>query len=301
MSKRRIFRAVMTSIACLAAFAASGTSSYASGTSAGSDRGPVVLKVTDRSANFGGSFRVSGRTGNPYEGRVRLQARFGGEWHTQKKVKTDKSGRFRTRVPARANTDLRAKANDGRVSPLRRVAVVGRLKLARVNRYVRIGRSLAVRGVVVPRGVRTIRLRVAGGGVVTTRSRADGRFAFRWKPRSNGDYRFRVWAMPSRKSTGASSRHRIFSALRPGHASYYGPGLYGNGVACGGTLTPSTRGVAHKSLPCGTKVTLQYGNRTVVAKVIDRGPYIAGRDWDLTEQTRNDLGFGGVGVVWTNK
>ena len=72
-------------------------------------------------------------------------------------------------------------------------------------------------------------------------------------------------------------------------------------IACGGTLTPNTRGVAHKYLPCGTKVTFQYGSRTVVAKVIDRGPYIAGRDWDLTERTKHDLGFGGVGVGWTDK
>ena len=83
--------------------------------------------------------------------------------------------------------------------------------------------------------------------------------------------------------------------------SYYGPGLYGNGVACGGTLTPSTIGVAHKTLPCGTKVTIRYHGHTVVAPVIDRGPYVAGRDYDLTEATRNRLGFGGVGTIWTNR
>ncbi len=45
-------------------------------------------------------------------------------------------------------------------------------------------------------------------------------------------------------------------------------------------------GVAHKKLPCGTKVTFAYEGRWVRAKVIDRGPYIAGRKWDLTYQTR---------------
>ena len=45
-------------------------------------------------------------------------------------------------------------------------------------------------------------------------------------------------------------------------ASYYGPGLYGNGVACGGTLEPGTLGVANKTLPCGTKVKLRYHGRS---------------------------------------
>jgi rare lipoprotein A (peptidoglycan hydrolase) len=72
-------------------------------------------------------------------------------------------------------------------------------------------------------------------------------------------------------------------------------------MACGGTLYPWTRGVAHKTLPCGTKVTLRYEGRTVTVPVVDRGPYVAGREFDLTEATRNDLGFGGVGTVWTNR
>lgn len=39
-------------------------------------------------------------------------------------------------------------------------------------------------------------------------------------------------------------------------ASWYGPGLYGNRMACGGRLTTSTWGVAHKALPCGTRVLI---------------------------------------------
>ena len=83
-------------------------------------------------------------------------------------------------------------------------------------------------------------------------------------------------------------------------ATWYGPGFFGHGTACGGTLTPSTIGVANKTLPCGTRITIRYHGRTVVAPVIDRGPYVSGRDYDLTEAVRNKLGFGGVGTVWTN-
>src|SRR5207237_10257451 len=59
-------------------------------------------------------------------------------------------------------------------------------------------------------------------------------------------------------------------------ASWYGPGFYGNRTACGQTYTPEILGVAHLSLPCGTKLTLTYGSRSVAVTVIDRGPYVVG-------------------------
>jgi rare lipoprotein A (peptidoglycan hydrolase) len=80
-------------------------------------------------------------------------------------------------------------------------------------------------------------------------------------------------------------------------ASFYGAPLFGNGVACGGTLRPWTLGVANKTLPCGTKVVFQYGSRAIEVKVIDRGPYIAGREWDLTAATAVALHFPGLGPV----
>ena len=48
-------------------------------------------------------------------------------------------------------------------------------------------------------------------------------------------------------------------------ATWYGPGLYGNEMACGGKLTKATFGVAHKTLPCGTKVAIAHGGRIVIA------------------------------------
>ena len=67
--------------------------------------------------------------------------------------------------------------------------------------------------------------------------------------------------------------------------SWYGPGFYGNNGACGmvpGGIQKDTVGVAHKTLPCGTRVAFRYNGRTVIARVIDRGPYVAGRQWDMT-------------------
>ena len=65
--------------------------------------------------------------------------------------------------------------------------------------------------------------------------------------------------------------------------SWYGPGFYGQGTACGQTLTKTLMGVAHRSLPCGTLVTFRYKGKTVTVPVVDRGPYVAGRTWDLTK------------------
>lgn len=80
-------------------------------------------------------------------------------------------------------------------------------------------------------------------------------------------------------------------------ASFYGAPLFGNGVACGGILHPWTLGVANKTLPCGTKVLFEYGSRAIEVKVIDRGPYIAGREWDLTAATAVALHFPGLGPI----
>lgn len=65
-------------------------------------------------------------------------------------------------------------------------------------------------------------------------------------------------------------------------ASFYGPGFYGNTTACGQRMTPSLKGVAHKTLACGTLVRFEWHGRELVVPVVDRGPYTAGREWDLT-------------------
>jgi rare lipoprotein A len=84
-------------------------------------------------------------------------------------------------------------------------------------------------------------------------------------------------------------------------ASWYGPGLYGNHLGCGGTLTPGRVGVAHKTLPCGTKLRLRHRERTVRVRVIDRGPYVGGREYDLTEATARKLHFTGHGPILTTR
>lgn len=93
-----------------------------------------------------------------------------------------------------------------------------------------------------------------------------------------------------------ATRKALVGSMSRGTATWYGPTLYGNGVACGGKLHRKTIGVAHKSLPCGTKVVVGYKGRYVRTRVIDRGPYGTHAQWDLTEATAAKLHFKSVGI-----
>lgn len=88
---------------------------------------------------------------------------------------------------------------------------------------------------------------------------------------------------------GGGTRKKIVETMPRSIATWYGPGLFGNRTACGKRLRRSTIGVAHRTLPCGTRVTLKYRSRYVRAKVIDRGPYANGARWDLTQKTAQKL------------
>lgn len=81
-----------------------------------------------------------------------------------------------------------------------------------------------------------------------------------------------------------------------GLASWYGPGLYGHRLACGGHLWSNTWGVAHRWLPCNTRLTVCL-RRCVRVTVIDRGPYVYSRVLDLTAPVARSIGLSGVSYV----
>jgi peptidoglycan hydrolase-like protein with peptidoglycan-binding domain len=88
-----------------------------------------------------------------------------------------------------------------------------------------------------------------------------------------------------------ATRKELKGSMKRRTASWYGPGFWGNRTACGRTLKHETVGVAHRKLPCGTKVTFNKGGRWLRTKVIDRGPYVKGRTWDLTQKAAQALGM----------
>jgi len=82
--------------------------------------------------------------------------------------------------------------------------------------------------------------------------------------------------------------------------SFYGPGFYGKRTACGLAYTTSLMGVAHRTLPCGTLVTFRNpaNGRTITVPVVDRGPYVSGRTWDLSGAACTALGHCYTGSIY---
>jgi hypothetical protein len=91
--------------------------------------------------------------------------------------------------------------------------------------------------------------------------------------------RARSTATPPTPDRGSVSKNPW---RRDPEISWYGPGFIGNGTACGQTLTRTLVGVAHRSLPCGTLVTFRHRGTTLTVPVVDRGPFVGGRIFDLT-------------------
>lgn len=170
-----------------------------------------------------------------------------------------------------------------------------------VKSHAMAGNSVKVRGKVNPQGGRWVTIRAAGAKVTTVRTKPDGRFQARWRAPGAGIYKVKAVVQGTYSAERARSGAQQVNVYRAAQASYYGPGLYGNSTACGRTLTPSTLGVANKSLPCGTMVTFRYRGRTARVPVIDRGPFAGNREWDLTAATKAKLGFGSTGVVHSTK
>jgi rare lipoprotein A (peptidoglycan hydrolase) len=96
---------------------------------------------------------------------------------------------------------------------------------------------------------------------------------------------------------------KIFSLKTPavarGWASWYGPGFQGKKMADGKRFDMRKVSVAHRSLPLGTKVKVinLWNHKSIVTFVRDRGPYIQGRDMDLSYAAAKKLGAVRDGVI----
>ena len=185
----------------------------------------------------------------------------------------------------------------------RRARVASHVSLHVSRHGVLGGGKVVLRGRVQPPGAHRVKLVFRGpdGGASGAVTRPNGSFALRWSPDRIGAYNVRAYGVHERRMRGSTSVARHLTAYREAAASYYGPGLYGGGLACGGTLQPGTLGVASKTLPCGAKVKFLYRGQTITVPVVDRGPYVVGRDFDLTAATRERLGFPGVGVLLSSR
>ena len=126
---------------------------------------------------------------------------------------------------------------------------------------------------------------------------AGGTFLARWRPEVIGRYTVRAVAAAGQVQAAAAAPTTPVTIYRAARATWYGPGLYGQTTACGQVLSHRIMGIAHRTLPCGTPVTLYLAGRTVVVPVIDRGPFSNGARYDLTSATAQALGLSETATI----
>ena len=160
------------------------------------------------------------------------------------------------------------------------------------------GSRVTVKGRVAAPMTARLQIQRRGRWLTLDRDRTNraGRFVLRKRIAGAMSARARV-----RLNSGETRSIGRLNVYRRALASWYGPGLFGNHLGCGGTLQTGSVGVANKSLPCGTKVTFRHRGRILRVPVIDRGPYVGGREYDLTAATARKLGFSGHGPIQVTK
>jgi hypothetical protein len=82
-------------------------------------------------------------------------------------------------------------------------------------------------------------------------------------------------------------------------ASWYGPGFQGRKTASGERFDTNKMTAASRTLPFGTRVLVKNPRNGRVCEVTinDRGPYVRGRDIDLSHAAAQKLGISGIGHV----
>jgi rare lipoprotein A len=85
-------------------------------------------------------------------------------------------------------------------------------------------------------------------------------------------------------------------------ASVYGgrDGYCGSRTANGERVNCSAMTAAHRRLPFGTRVRVCHG-RCVTVRINDRGPFVRGRDIDLSPAAARAIGLDGTGRVTVSR
>ncbi|HEX2241170.1 MAG TPA: septal ring lytic transglycosylase RlpA family protein [Actinomycetota bacterium] len=267
------------------------------------DRAPGIV-------DFRKPIVIKGHLERGYEGDyVALERRWPREndWEAirTKRVDEELKVRFELEHP-RSSAHYRLMWTDGQVdqatySDSVRIGVRARITLHFNPSRIYSGREVKAWGSLRPfhRGRRFVLQTFAGWGWRTLAKlhAPEGKFVARFRSGSPGRRAYRVLFRGDHWNAPEVSSAPLY-AYDPDLATWYGPGLYGNGTACGQTLTPGTEGVAHRTLPCGTMVSVYFQGRSVTVPVIDRGPY-SGAEWDLTQATAERLGFSGSQTIGT--
>jgi rare lipoprotein A len=183
-------------------------------------------------------------------------------------------------------------------SPVRHLTVKPRLLLSGSGKTATAvaGTATQIRGHLLP-GIagRRVVLEVRRGHrwvpTASAHTRRGGGFDFHYVPAATTSQRVHVAFAGDRLNAHADSASRAVTPMQYAQVSWYDDA--GN-TACG---FHATYGIASRTLPCGSKVTISYGGRSVVATVDDRGPFVYSRLYDLNQNVAGALGIYGVATV----
>ena len=281
---------------------------------------PIKLTVSPGKVRFGHPVRVTGSAPATDRGRrviLLTAASSQSTWRQIAVTRATRTGRFAFRIVPRTSGLLRAaipgatpatpttgEATAGianvQTAQVRALTVKARFAVPATphaivgsTHRVRVGGKLlpAVSGRLVQLQGHTAQ---GWHTVAQGRTGRHGSFRLAFTPHGATGQSLRVLFNGDARNARSAQSAGTVNALHPVLASWYNDaGTTGCGFHAG-------LGVANKTLPCGTHVTLSYGGRTVTAVVDDRGPYVAGREFDLNQNTAAALGFSGVGTVWSS-
>lgn len=291
-------------LCCAALVLAAGALMSGSASAQTSTKEPVVDSAPSRVRFLGGGVITGHLEGWVAGDEVSLHRRAGDSWRSVATRPVDDAGKVRfTLQDMRRTQTFRLVFVDPAsgvetTSSTRTVKVRARLTLELSPDHVMSGRTVTASGRLTAGRGRHVAIQQRRDGswrTIGTAYENDGRYAFRFEANRIGSRNIRAVFKGDADNVGVKTRDGL-RVYNPARATWYGPGLYGNRTACGQTLRSDTVGVAHRSLPCGAEVAVLYQGRTIMLRVIDRGPY-SHADWDLTQRAAERLGFSGSDTI----
>lgn len=273
-----------------------------------------VLALSDPTPTFGQAVTVDGGADARYAGSpATLQFAAAQEgWQAIATARVAATGRYSFHARLKSSGTLRVvlgealagaetAASAEQVLGSREVSVQANLAVTARHLQVLAGRTATVTGFLQPAAPgRSVRLERRVGRawrvIASDRTGVRGAYTLRFRSQETGSSLVRLSIDADSASPPTVRGLGRLSVYRATKASRYD--LYGGALACGGRLGRDALVVAHKSLPCGTPVTIRYRGRVVHARVQDRGPFVGGREFDLAGGVARRLGFDGVGTIW---
>jgi rare lipoprotein A len=277
---------------------------------------PLAITLQSRHLAFGHDVVVTGTA--PAADTVLLEFAPAGasDWRVITSTTVTGTGRFRLAWPLERSGAVEAVASSSGLDPstlsqgaasagtatsaAQPVEVEAAVRVGARQIGVLTGQPVVIRGRLLPAlPGRKVGLQGLRGGswqsLATARTGARGSFRLSYATGAPGQEPIRVRFAGDQTNAHSAARVGQLTVFREAGASWYDDA---GSTACG---FHAYFGVANRTLPCGTQVALRYNGRSVTATVDDRGPYVAGRDWDLNQNTAAALGFGGVGTIWSSR